>query len=217
MKRLALTLFIIAAIGLPLQAKTPGFDLGLRYGAGICSLGQDPFMERTGDHYTFLNFFIAGELIVEDIFRVEMDLLFDERGFRKVRGKETRHVLYFLELPLILKLYPVKYIYIGTGVGFAFKVGAKELPRKADYSGALMGYENFVSEKMKDFEVNHVLVLGASIPVYRSVTVVAEFRHNYGLTSINKHKNRSLLLPPKDFTERFRTLYLFIGASYRVL
>ncbi len=217
MKRMALALFVIITLGLPLQAKMLGFDLGLRYGAGICSLGQDPFMERTGDHYTFLNLFIAGEMIVGEIFRVEVDLLFNERGFRKVRGKETRHVLYFLETPLLLKLYPFKYVYIGTGVGLAFKAGAKKLSRKADYSGILMGYENFVSEKMKDFEVNHVLVLGASIPVYTSVTVVAEIRHNYGLTSINRHKNRSILLPPEDFTERFRTLYLFIGASYRVL
>ncbi len=216
MKYAVQMLFIIGAFVLPLQAKAPGLDLGLRYGAGICSLGQDPFMERTGDHYTFLNFILAGEMIVGDIFRVEVDLLFDERGFRKVRGKESSHVFYFLETPLILKLYPFRYAYIGTGVGCAFKIGAKKPPRR-DFSSALMGYENFVSEKMKDFEVNHVLVLGASIPVYSGVTVVAEFRHTYGLTSINKHGNRSVLLPPKDFTERFRTLYLFIGASYRVL
>jgi hypothetical protein len=217
MKRLVLIVFILVSFGLPLQAKKPGFDLGLRYGAGICSLGQDPFMERTADYYTFLNFVIAGELIVEDIFRIEMDLLFDERGFSKIGGDKTTHVLYFLEVPFIFKLYPIKYIYIGTGFGFAFKVGAKDIPWYKDLTGTLMGYDNFVSEKMKDFEVNHVLVLGASIPVYQNVTVVAEFRHNYGLTSINGHHNKSVLLPPKDFTERFRTLYFFIGASYRVL
>ncbi|MBN2079948.1 MAG: hypothetical protein JW838_13360 [Spirochaetes bacterium] len=216
MIRAALTLFFVVAIGIPLQAGSTGFDLGLRYGAGFCSLGQDPFMERTGDHYSFINFSIAGELVVRDIFRVEVDLLFDERGFTKIRGNEARHVLYFLEVPVVLKLYPFKYVYLGTGVGCAFKVGSRPPSRSRSFSGAIMGYRHFVSEKMKNFEVNHVLVLGASVPVYRGLSVIVECRHNYGLTSINSHKNKSVLLPPQDFIERFRTLYLFVGANYRV-
>ncbi|OHD66559.1 MAG: hypothetical protein A2176_02175 [Spirochaetes bacterium RBG_13_51_14] len=216
MKRIALILPIIIALHVPVLSANIGIDLGLRYGAGICTLGQDPFMERTGEHYTFLNFLVSGELIVKDIFRVELGLLFDERGFTQLRGDESSFQFYFIEIPLVFKLYPIKYLYLGTGVGAAFKVGDKKQDN-LDISGFIRGYDNFVSQKMKDFELNYVLVLGASIPVHERVTLCAEFRHNYGLTNMNKHSNLSILLPPEDFFERFRTLYFFIGASYRVL
>ncbi len=180
-------------------------------------MGQDPFFERLGDRYTYTNVMLANELVVYDIFRVEVDLLYNERGFSRRRAVMTEHVFYFLELPVVLKLYPVRYVYIGTGVGFAFKVGARPVPWYKDMSSKFMGYDNFTSDTMKSFEVNHVLSVGASVPVYRGVTVIAEIRHNYGLTNMNRHRSVSILLPPNDFAERFRTLYFFIGASYRVL
>jgi len=210
-----MVLFFVVLLYNSLSAFSPGYDLGLRYGIGRSSLGQDPYMENFKDKITFLNFMISNELILNRLFRIELDCIFTQRGYSETLGDKTSYSLYFVEIPLLFKIYPFSFFYLGTGLGYAYKYKVADYKINA-FASALHGIDNFVDDKTRDHELHHVLVLGFSVNLFKRITFSGELRHNYGLTNINRHDQASQLLPPKDFFERFRSVYLFVGISYKV-
>lgn len=194
-----------------------GYEAGILYGVGISTIGQDPFVERYGERYTFMNFMISNELVLNSLFRLEMDIIFDERGFVQRRGDETKHSLYYFELPLLATVSPFPFLYLGAGFGFACRIATAEYDSNP-YAEAIQGYDNFVDAKTARYECNFVLTLGFRYRLTERFTAAVELRHVYGLTDANAHElNSQYYGDDNKIFERFRSLYLYFGLRYRVL
>ncbi len=168
------------------------------------------------DRVTFLNFMISNELIFNRLFRIELDLLFNERGFRERRGDQTSHSLYFLDIPLTVKVYPLKFLYLGAGFGFGYKMKTRDYDSNA-YARLVQGIYNFVDVKTSDYEANFVLLLGVSFRVHRNIALVGEVRHAYSMNNMNAHESISYFGIDDDIVERYRSLYFFAGVSFSVV
>ncbi len=216
MKRTLVILFFVLAVGAAEPAYSLGYDLGIRYGVNLSSLGQDPMIQGYADRLTFLNFMVSNELIFTKLFRLELDLIFNERGFREKRGDQTSHSLYFLDIPVTVKVYPVKFLYLGAGFGFGYKLKTRNYDSNA-YARFIQGIDNFVDVKTSDYEANFVLLLGVTFQVHRNISLVGEVRHTYSMNNMNAHESLSYFYRDNDIVERYRSLYFFAGVSFRIV
>jgi hypothetical protein len=216
MRRIFITLTVLLLLTAGHRAFAMTLDTGLHYGIGYTSLGQDPHVDGLKDRFTFINFMLSGELGFGEIFSVEVDIFFNERGYAQRQADETEHSLYFLDIPLIFKVYPLPFFYIGTGFGFAFKLAVKDYYSNP-YLEAMQGMSNFVDEKTSDFGINYIIAMGGRYRFNERFAISVEIRHMYSLLNMNSHKRKNLAGFGDDLFERFRCFYLLMGVTYRIL
>lgn len=162
MKKLNLLLFILLLA--PLSSYAQGIDLGIKAGLNFATLSDASGLNnRTG----FVGGVFVGAKFNEKI-GLQADLLYSQQGADFDFGEID---LDYINIPIVLKFYPVKSFHLHVGPQFGFLVN----------DDTLVIVDEVINDfKVNDFDFAGVLGLGVDLPF----GIRLEGRYIFGISEV---------------------------------
>ncbi len=187
---------IIALLVIVLNSISAQFVVGPKVGLNISKehFGKKAFDEDV-DFRTGLNAGVFGRYEINNIFDVQAELLYSQQGFKRdvplinyngiaiTEGYKT--LSHYLNVPVLLKYYPIKLLYIEAGPQIGFCLNSK------------LSWENKeIDEELNNLKLDYNTVdfsLVGGIGVHVGYGLTANVRYSHGFTktlSDSDWKNR---------------------------
>jgi len=185
MKTTYITLFLMIAgiASLNAQDRKNKATMGIKGGYNVSAVSFDGTTETERLHGFHIG--IYGESYIGKYFSIQPEILYSQQGYKIVDDNGTfTQKLDYLNIPLMLKLYPIKSIFIEAGPQIGFSISHKE---SVD-AGFIL---NNSSEEFEPNNLDWGINLGAGFKSDSGVSLGA--RYHLGKNDIyeeNKPKNR---------------------------
>ena len=191
MKKIILTIALFISL---ISVASAQFTIGPKVGLNISKehYGNE-LIDDDIDFKRGINIGIFGKYYLNDMFDIQAELLYSQQGYKSdgilvdYAGSFTQNykiTSHYLNIPLVIKYYPFKLIYIEAGPQIGFCLDYK---LSSNYSGIDELWDRYKDYNSVDFS----LVGGIGIDIGYGLNVSA--RYNHGLTHT---------LPNTDFKNR---------------
>jgi hypothetical protein len=197
MKRKKITLLVISFTLVAMQVSAQ-FILGPKVGLNISNVyypdvSSTPLFSDAVEFRKGLNAGVFGNYCLSDRFDVQAELLYSQQGYKDnipltdvngttiVNGYTT--LTHYLNIPVLIKFYPLKRIYLEAGPQAGFRLGSNYSTLEKEWDDLLNGLE---SGRKTDFS----LVGGLGIYLGKGFSVNARYCHGLLKESNFAYKNR---------------------------
>jgi hypothetical protein len=127
MKKVYLTiaLMIISVISINAQETTNKSTAGIKGGYNLSSVSFDGSSETEKLHGFHIG--VYGESFIGKNISIQPEILYSQQGYKIIDGNTTySQKLDYVNIPLMLKLYPVKSFFLEAGPQIGFSISHKE-------------------------------------------------------------------------------------------
>lgn len=188
MKKLSILFTLLLTLGLAAQAQTPNNRIGIKGGINASELAIKKNQIDGQDNRWGFQAGVVAEINLSTRFAFQPELLYTTRGsdYRLPSGVNVKEDLGYIDLPLLLKYKPLKFINIYAGPQISFLTNGKYT-----YEAAGIEYERKNKDAFHSLDVGFALGLGVDFG-----QLFFDARYMNGLVNTLKDNDRD------DFTGR---------------
>ena len=178
MKNIITSLLLIAAISTASYGQA-GCSAGIKGGLNFASIDH----ESASEIYDTRTGYNVGAFVNIKIQRIgiQPELMFSSQGSTLDLSSETIHKFNYLNIPVVLKFYPVDFLSLQAGPQFGFLTSAKEVVDNISQD---------IKTIYKDSDLSLILGIGLELPFGLNI----DGRYNVGISDINDDPNTTALL-----------------------
>ena len=173
-----------------------GFSAGVKGGLNFSQIEGD----NVNDIYETRTGYNAGAFVNIKIQRlgIQPEVMFSSQGSKLDLNQSTIHKFNYINIPVLVKFYPVDFLSLQAGPQFGFMSSAKQIIDNATED---------ITTIYKDSDISLALGIGLELPFGLNV----EGRYNVGVSDINDDPNTADLLKNQVYQVSVGFRFLDLG------